>query len=245
MALVILRFTLVQLVRQRRTLLLVLLGALPVALALLFRVTGGTPDANPDFPAAVLGHFIVSLILPLTALVVGTSALGQELEDGTVAYLVAKPIPRWTIVLGKVGASWLIVAALVTASMVVSGLIMLAGHPDVELVPAFTVAAILGALAYSAVFVMLSIRFSRALIIGLGYVFIWETLVSEFIPGVRYLSIRAYTMSIADALAGGSWQILETPLALSSAVVLASVITLLAAWYAIRRLARLELSERV
>lgn len=245
MTLVILRMTVAQLVRQRRTLLLLLLGALPIALAVLFRTTGGTPEDNPDFAPAILGHFIVSLILPLTALVVGTSALGQELEDGTVAYLIAKPIPRWTVVLGKLGAAWLITAAVVTLSVVVAGLTMLVGHDGIELIPAFVAAVVLGSLAYAAVFVALSVRFTRALIIGLAYVFVWETIVSAFIPGVRYLSVRAYTMSVADALAGDTWTILATPLALASALILIGLLTALATWYAIRRLNRHELSERV
>src|SRR5690606_20060034 len=70
---VILGLTLRLLVRQRRTLLLVILAALPVALALIFRLTGGTVDSNPDFAAGIMAHFIVALVLPLTALVVGTA----------------------------------------------------------------------------------------------------------------------------------------------------------------------------
>jgi ABC-2 type transport system permease protein len=245
MTLLILRLTVGQLVRQRRTLLLVILAALPVALAILFRVTGGTPEHEPDFPVGLLAHFTVGLILPLTALVIGTAALGQELEDGTIVYLVGKPMPRWNVVLAKIAAAWLVTSAVVVVSVVVSGAVMLAGYSDLDLVPAFSAAALLGALAYSAMFVSLSIRFGRALIIGLTYVFIWETLVSQFIVGVRFLSVRAYTLSVAESLADPRSQLLEHSLGVVPALILVAVLVTGATVYGIRRLDRYQISERV
>ena len=44
---------------------------------------------------------VVAIVLPLTALLVGTSALGDEFEDGTAVYLLTKPIPRWQILLRR------------------------------------------------------------------------------------------------------------------------------------------------
>jgi ABC-2 type transport system permease protein len=241
MILLIFQLTVGQLVRQRRTLLLVVLAALPVALAVLFRATGGTPDDNPDFAIGLLGHFIVGLVLPLTALVIGTAALGQEMEDGTIVYLIAKPIARWNVVLAKIGAAWLVTAGVVGASIV----IMLAGYDDISLVGAFVPAAILGALAYSALFVSLSIRFGRALIIGLTYVFVWETLVSQFIVGARFLSIRAYTLSVAERIADSTSPLLDDPLGMAPALILVAILVVGATVYGIRRMNRYQISERV
>lgn len=245
MILLIFRLTVGQLVRQRRTLLLVLLAALPVALAVLFRATGGTPEENPDFAIGVMGHFAVGLVLPLTALVIGTAALGQEMEDGTIVYLIAKPISRWNVVLAKIGAAWLVTAGVVGASIVLSGLVMLLGYDDISLVGAFVPAVILGALAYSALFVSLSIRFGRALIIGLTYVFVWETLVSQFIVGARFLSIRAYTLSVAERLADTGSRLLDHPLGATPALVLVSILVAGAIAHGIHRLNRYQISERV
>jgi len=245
MILLIFQLTLGQLVRQRRTLLLVVLAALPVALAVLFRATGGTPDDNPDFAIGLMGHFIVGLVLPLTALVIGTAALGQEMEDGTIVYLIAKPIARWNVVLAKIGAAWVVTAGVVGASIVISGLIMLLGYDDISLVGAFLPAVTLGALAYAALFVSLSIRFGRALIVGLTYVFVWETLVSQFIVGARFLSIRAYTLSVAERLADSDSPLLEHPLGATPALILISILVAVATVYGIRRLNRYQISERV
>jgi ABC-2 type transport system permease protein len=242
---VILQLTAGQLVRQRRTLVLVVLAVLPPLIALLFRVTGGSHEDSPDFAAGILGHFVVGLVLPLTALVVGTAALGQELEDGTVVYLITKPLARWRVVLAKLVAAWLVTTVVVGTSVAASGALMFAGtDEDARLVPAFVVAVALGAMAYTAIFVSLSIRFARALIIGLAYVFVWEALISQFISGVRFLSVRAYTVSIAKSIADSSSEALDTSLDATPALILLAVITLLATWYAIRRLNRYEMSER-
>ncbi|MEX1022182.1 MAG: ABC transporter permease subunit [Dehalococcoidia bacterium] len=240
---VIFMLTLGQLVRQRRTLLLLLIAALPVGLALLFRLTVG--EDGDEFATALLGHFVVALVLPLTALVIGTAALGQELEDGTFVYLIAKPLPRWKVVLAKIGAAWVVTGAVVGASVIASGLILLAGSDYGGLVVGFTVAVVVGALVYAALFVSLSIRFGRALIIGLVYVFVWEGLISQFIAGVRFLSARAYTMAVADAIADLPSTVFSGVLAPVPAAVLLTLVTLAAVAYAIRRLERYQMSERV
>src|SRR5688572_24914813 len=88
--------TLRGLLGRRRTLLLVLLAGLPVLIALLIRISGGRPDAD-----RVLDTLVVRTVMPLVALIVGTAAIGSEIEDGTAVYLMVKPIPRWRIVLAK------------------------------------------------------------------------------------------------------------------------------------------------
>ena len=40
--------------------------------------------------------------MPLVALILGTAAIGSEIDDGTAVYLMIKPIPRWRIALAKI-----------------------------------------------------------------------------------------------------------------------------------------------
>ncbi len=245
MTAIIFRLTVTQLLRQRRTLLLWLLAALPVLISVLFRVTGGSHDENSNFIIGVLAHFVVGLILPLTALVVGTASLGQELEDGTVVYLVAKPIPRYRVVLAKIAAAWAVTSLVVLLAILVAGSIVLVGHEDVRLLPSFMLGAALGALAYSSLFVALSAGFGRALIIGLAYVFIWETVVAPLMPGARLLSVGAYTIGIIEPLAKTGSNLIEAPFSLPVATGLLLAAVALTTGYAIRRLDRYQISERV
>ena len=49
----------------------------------------------------MLDTLVVRTVMPLVALIVGTAALGSEIEDGTAVYLMVKPIARWRIVAGQ------------------------------------------------------------------------------------------------------------------------------------------------
>ena len=85
---------------------MVLLVALPVGVALLIRLGGGQPNVQ-----TILDTLLIRAVMPLLALVLGTAALGSELEDGTAVYLMVKPVPRWRILLAK-----MVVAAGITVA---------------------------------------------------------------------------------------------------------------------------------
>lgn len=238
--------TLGQLLRQRRALLLALLAAIPVAITLLFRFASDEADTRlPEFVAASMENFIVNIGLPLTALILGTAALGQEFEDGTAFYLFSKPIARWRIVAAKLLAAWLATALLVVVAVVGTGASLLGMAGEDGLVLAFVVATTAGALAYCALFIALSIRFNHALVIGLTYVFVWEGIASNYIEGVRFLSLRAYTLGIADAITDAPRDVFEASLGATAAMTLAGVMTVGVTAYAIRQLSRYEFGERV
>jgi len=244
--LVIARVTLRQLGRQRRMALLVLLALVPVLVSLLYRFAAN-PDSNDasDFASGILATFVVNLVLPLTALLIGTSALGQDIEEGTIAYLIAKPLARWKVIVAKVLAGWLLTTGVVLISVLGAGGLVLLGEDGISLIPAFAVAIVAGGLAYVVIFVALSLRFSRSLVIGLTYVFVWEAIISQFITGVRFLSIRAYTVGIADGLTEVSSPVLDRSLAAMPAVVLLTILVTVGTWMSVRMLTRYQLSERV
>ena len=87
----IVRVTLRQLLGRRRTLLLVLLAALPVLLALAFRA-GGPDRRRALHPPRLRHRSRMTILLPLVAILFGSGAFGAEIDDGTVVYLLAKPV---------------------------------------------------------------------------------------------------------------------------------------------------------
>lgn len=227
---------------QRRSLLIVLLALLPVLLALVFRL--GEGEDPQDFTGNfLLDGVLITRVLPLACLILGTAAIGAEIEDGTIVYLLAKPVPRRAVVLAKFAAAALIAAALIVPATLVSGRVALGDAEGEGLVAGFTAAAFAGTLAYSAVFVLLSIVTSRALLAGLAYVFIWEGLVSSLFGATAYLSIRHYCLGIADGIATLDPAVLDAELSGVEGAVLAALATVGALWYAVARLERLELGE--
>ena len=224
--------TLRGLLSRRRTLLLVLLVGLPVLIALLIRLSGGRPDAD-----RVLDALVVRTVMPLVALILGTAAMGSELEDGTAVYLMVKPISRWWIALAKMMVAAGTTAALVVPAIVLTGL-LLGGAENVITIAAYAVACLVGGSAYAAAFMTLSIFTSRALLLGLAYTLLWEGVLAGLLGGTRFLSIRQATLGVTSALGA---ELPGTPLALSvSALVLGTVLIgsfVLAGW----RLSRFEI----
>jgi ABC-2 type transport system permease protein len=194
---------------------------------------GGRPDVD-----RVLGILIVQTVMPLVALVLGTAALGSEIEDGTAVYLMAKPVPRWQVALAKILVAILLTAALVIPSVLLTGLLIGRGSSEsIGVTLAFAFGCFVGLSAYASAFVALSAFTTRALVLGLAYVLLWEGSLGGLLKGTRFLSIRQATLGLVDG-AGG--QVGGDPLAVDvSLVVLATVIVgafVLASW----KLARFE-----
>jgi len=94
-------------------------------------------------------------------------------------------------------------------------------------------------------FVALSLRFSRSLIIGLAYVFVWEAIISQFVLGVRFLSVGAYTNGIADALTDVPSEVFDRTLGPVPAFTLLAILVALGTALSVRMLTRYQISERV
>ncbi len=229
----LIRLTLRALLGRRRSLLLVLLAALPILVALLARIGGGTPNE-----AGIVDLLVVRTVLPLTALVFGTAALGSELDDGTAVYILTKPIPRWQVVLAKLIVAGGLTAALTAASAFVTGLLIGSGPDSFGLTAAFTIAVAIGSFAYVAAFLAVSVLTSRALIIGLFYTLIWEAALAGLLAGTRILSIREATLGLGRTLAPAGT--LKAGLDTAPAVALVAIVLVGGFLLASRRLARFE-----
>jgi ABC-2 type transport system permease protein len=240
------RVTVRQLLGRRRTLIMVLLALVPIALALLFRLSSGAPASiagDRDFLRSVLDAFLVTLLLPLIALLFGTAAFGAEIEDGTVVYLLAKPIPRWKTVLAKLLVAGTATIVLAGAATLLTLVITVAGASGWEgLLTGYLAGVSAGSVIYTAVFVALSLVTSRALIAGLVFVVIWEGVLANLLAGIRFLSIRQYALGIADA-AGVDGRITPDTLDALPAIALGAIVTIVATLVAIRRLGGFEIPQ--
>lgn len=219
--------TLRSLLDQRRFWLMVLLAAVPVLLTLI-----GTVLGDADISDEVFDTLVVQTVLPLIALIFGTGALGSELEDGTIVYLLTKPGHRARIIAGKGLVAAGVTAALVVPATVLTGVIIVSRGSDVvETTIAYAIAVAIGGSAYALGFLALSSVTSRALAVGLGYVLLWEGILAGLLPGTQTFSVRQATLGLADMLGADG---IEDPLpATTSVVVLAAIIAgslVLATW---------------
>lgn len=198
-----------------------------------------------EFLEILLATLVLTVLLPLTSLIFGAMAVGQEIEDGTLAYSLAKPIARWRLVVTKVIVAWLASLAALLPGIWLTGWIVL-GEPLSPLVRGFAVGITVSALLYTALFLGLSLVTRRALIYGLLYVIGWEGSLSRLFLGTRTLSVREYGTSLSEALAGITLdESLSSPLEPTTAVVMSVSVLAVAVALSVVRLRGLELVEEI
>jgi ABC-2 type transport system permease protein len=236
--LVLLRFSLGQLLAGRRLLVVLLLVAVPLVLPAVF-VRGS--DLDPaTFTLDLFRQLVLPVLLPVVTLVFSTSALGAELRDGTVTNLLLKPIPRPAILGAKYLAAVLAALLVLLPAESVGHIVAAGGLGSTDLLVATLLATVVGTLAYCALGVLLSLLFARALLVGLAYALLWEGAVVGVAPSASSLSIRGYTEGVLAALLSGGVD-LTTRLGPVSATVLAAVVTLAVLAVAARRLQRMDI----
>jgi ABC-2 type transport system permease protein len=209
----------------------------PVILIGLTAILRATNPPNNSWPDTILGIFGFSVLLPLTALIIGTSVLGAEIDDGSIVHLLATPVSRVSVILTKFTVAAVLTMAFAALPELVAGLIAPTGG---KFAVALFVGAVVGSVIYSAIFVMASVITSRAVAVGLLYVLIWEGLLSNIIGGVRILSAGHYALGIVNAISPN--KNLEAGLSLGTAVGMGIVVTVGALILAARRLSSFGVS---
>lgn len=141
--------------------------------------------------------FDLTLVVPVASLVLASAALGDPNEDGTLVYIWLSPVARPIIAV----AAWLAAVTVVVPLVAIpSALTGYAGTREADVALAALVAAGAGALAYSAVFVAIGLRFKRSLLWGLVYILVWEGFVASIGGAVEKATVRAYTRSLLAEL---------------------------------------------
>jgi ABC-2 type transport system permease protein len=224
---------------KRRALFLFILPGLLIALAVGIRVAAGS---SGSIAASVLQAFAVGTIVPLLGLIAGTGVIGSEIDDGSIVYVLAKPVPRPVIVLTKLLVAVGTLVLFAAVPVLIAGLV-LAGLTD-GIAVAFTVGALVASVAYAALFLLLAVLTRHAVVVGLLYALIWESLVGSFVPGARTLSIQQWAMSLTDQLVSGNAAAsIEASVQPAVAGVLLVAVTVGATWFAGQRLRSLTLTD--
>jgi len=203
---------------RKRALLLLPMPLLLIGLALIGHVSGGHVDL---WAPIVLGQLGFAVILPLTALIVGSSVLGLEIEDGTITHILAKPLPRSEIILAKLAVAWTVTTVTTAVPLAVAGAIAGGGWTAAGM----AVGAAVGALAYSALFLALSLLTRRPVGMGLVYIILWENLLVRFVAGAKVLSVQQYAIALARGL-GRTGLLPSTGLSTMAAALLAAAFVL-------------------
>jgi ABC-2 type transport system permease protein len=193
------RNALKDLLRARKLGAALLLVALPTVLAALWRASAR--DFQPDVAYNTLeAGLVFGFTLVLLSVVFGTGVIAQEIEQKTIVYLLTRPIPRWRLLLIK------FLAAVVTTTVTVwvaSVLVALVAYGPKGLDPGASrlgrdlLILPVGALAYTALFLLLATLLNRPLTYGLLFAFGWESWVPNMPGNFQKLSLMAYLRILA------------------------------------------------
>ncbi len=161
----------------------------------------GVKVGSPAIFGLMVWVFYLRFAVPVLAVFYGTSLMADEVEDKTITYLFARPIPRGAVLLGKYLAYLVCTVAVVLPSVVLVYLLILSRPGGslaagfIDLVKDLLVIA-LGLAAYGALFAWVGAQFKRPLLTGLAFVFAWEPAILV-IPGyLRRLSVAYYLQGL-------------------------------------------------
>jgi ABC-2 type transport system permease protein len=189
--------TLRQLSGRWRLAIMTVLSAMPVVIAILMLSSRQAPSVR-EFESVVLSGMLAGSIAPMVVLAIAAAALGNEVEDRTLANLTLSPIARWRIAVPKLLGVITIAAPFVVASAFFTSWVGYLG--DVRASAAVTVSAFVGVALYASAFVWLGLVSTQAIGLGLLYIVLWEGFFSGFVSGVRLLSIRHYAITLMHGL---------------------------------------------
>jgi ABC-2 type transport system permease protein len=236
----VVRLTAHSLLGRRRALLLLAMPAVLLVLAMLIRLLARQDD---QVTAHLLGGFALGTLVPLLGLIAGTGAIGPEIDDGSIVYLLSKPLSRHTIVLSKAAVAIAVISLFAALPVTLAGLI-LSGR-SAHLAVGYGLGTLVAGLGYGTLFLLLAVLSRNAVVIGLLYALIWESLVGTFVPGAQTLSIQQWAMAITEKVVGEQARGLDVTSAVSlgAAVPLLLVLVVGSTWYAGHRLRTIRLTS--
>jgi ABC-2 type transport system permease protein len=198
---------------SRRSLVCVVLAFLPALVALLAARLGRRVE--PAQVATTVGFLLqLQVCVPLLALVLGSAAIAEEVEDRTITFLFTRPIPRGAVLLGRWAAILvfvlLVLAASTWALLAASSTTRAGGAPvDAAIrIPLFA-AVLAGGAVYTALFAALGVFVRHPVLVGLAYAFAIEGFLANMPIGSQRLTIQYHLRSLIARLGSKQWDLLE------------------------------------
>ena len=142
--------------------------------------------------AIMVGY--VGFVLPLFTLSYASAAFGTERESRSLVWLMTRPLPRTAIYLAKFLGTlpWCVMFSLGGfTAMCLAG-----GNYGKTAFGMYWPAAVIGTVAFAALFHLVGALLRRPVVVGLVYVFFFEALVAALPGSLKLLSLSFYIRSL-------------------------------------------------
>ena len=182
-----------------------------------------TALTSSDEAWAVLLSLGYPVVLPLVVILATSSVLGPEVDDGSIVYLLSKPVSRHAVALSKWVVAWSATILAGVLPLWVAGQIA-GGGPRAA---ALGLAALLVGTTYAALFLAVSALTRHAVVASLLFVLIWEGLLGSLLSGVAWLSPGQWGLRVGYEISAE----LPDPTNLPWAILATLVVTLGGIWF--------------
>lgn len=196
-------FSVREMARRRRLIALGLINLLPVLVVLAARLWWHQPGGTAQVLLAALSHDVfMPFLIPIVAMAVGVSAIGEQVEDGTIVFTWTRPVRRRAIYLGRLFAAQVVSALMLALSLVLCFAVMASEGTQVltwEFLRLYLQTLLiigLGAFAYCAVFAAVGTAVRKPVVPSILFWFGWENLVTNIPARVQELSLRFHLQNL-------------------------------------------------
>jgi ABC-2 type transport system permease protein len=161
-------------------------------------------DANISTASDMMNLLMLTFLLPVLALIYGASMIRNEIDDRSIIQVITSPLDRKVSYLGYYLSLAMVLSILLSIITAVGGtcFFLVNGWSDgaTELILAFIAVQVIGAIAYSALFLVMGVALKQPMYLGLIYVFVWEGFVGSVPGAIGEYTIRHQLQVIASGL---------------------------------------------
>jgi len=234
-----------QLFAKQRLFVAIGLMLVPSLIASIYRFTTDDPTADAIGFLSMMSRAIGrGATLPITAPVFGTSASGGAVEDGTLIYLMVKPVPRWKLTLSKYTVAVVATLAVVVLAILLAWALT-PGNTPIRVPLSYATGSAVGAVLYSAIFVTLGMTSRRALALGLLYIIAFENVLSRNVVGAKSLSVREFSLAVCKKAVGTAAEFTDPTVSMGTVWIMGMIFLVAALATGVFKLQRYEVAERL
>jgi len=142
---------------------------------------------------------MVFKVLALSSAILTAAVVAQEVEQKTIVYMLTRPIPRPAMLLARFFASAVVAMALaLVAAVVVTCAVYGSQAFSNEIFFRDLRALAIGAFAYGAVFLVVTLLINRSMPVCLLFAFGWESIAPNLPGDTQYVTIFGHLMALSQ-----------------------------------------------
>lgn len=157
-------------------------------------------------------RFVAAVLLPVLALMLGYATVAGERESGSLALLVAQPVTRAQVLLGKYVGLWGVLSTALVGGIGVGGLLIVGstrgGLVGIQVLLVFLLETLMWGAAWLSITMLISAFFERRATAVAGSMVVWFTFAILWVPVTALVIAMTVSPGARPASAAPQWLLL-------------------------------------